>query len=137
MIAGGDDGKRNFVEKRIGEKQKLAFAGVLAMEPKVIIVGMIRFDGTPQEATSNSGIFTDSGLLPPFSVRVRDMAAQKGLNLPTMSEIGTADCWYTWPRQLAWMGFPSELIKWRNPTFGCNLGVGFYFRSPQLLYSRI
>ncbi|NHN32788.1 ATP-binding cassette domain-containing protein [Paenibacillus agricola] len=124
-----------------GEKQKLAIAGVLAMEPKVIIFdestsmldtksvqqihqimselhrnritivhvtneieeiftadrlvvmqkGMIRFDGTPQEAAGNSGVFTDSGLLPPFSVRMRDIATQKGLKLPAMSELELAD----------------------------------------------
>ncbi|GIO95968.1 energy-coupling factor transporter ATP-binding protein EcfA1 [Paenibacillus lautus] len=124
-----------------GEKQKLAIAGVLAMEPKVIIVdestsmldtesarqiheimselhrnrftliqvtheveeiftadrlavmhkGKIRFDGTPQEAASNSCVFTDSGLLPPFSVRMRDLAKQKGLNLPTMNEFEFGD----------------------------------------------
>lgn len=38
--------------------------------------------------------------------------------------------------QLAWMGFPSELIKWSDPTFGCNLGVGFDDHdAPQLLIS--
>ncbi|MBU5444729.1 ATP-binding cassette domain-containing protein [Paenibacillus sp. MSJ-34] len=124
-----------------GEKQKLALAGVLAMEPKVIIVdesasmldsksaqqiheimselhrnqvtliqvtheveeiftadrlvvmqkGMIRFDGTPQAAARNSSVFTDSGLLPPFSVRMRDVATLRGLNLPAMSEFEFAD----------------------------------------------
>lgn len=124
-----------------GEKQKLAIAGVLAMEPKVIIVdestsmldphsarqiheimselhrngytliqvtheveeiftadrlvvmqkGKIRFDGTPQEAAANSCVFTDSGLLPPFSVRMRDLAKQKGLNVPATNEFGFGD----------------------------------------------
>lgn len=124
-----------------GEKQKLAVAGVLAMEPKVIIVdesasmldakstqqlheilselhrnrftiiqvtneieeiftadrlvmmqnGMIRFNGTPQAAANHSSVFTDSGLLPPFSVRMHDIAAQKGLNLPVTSEFELAD----------------------------------------------
>ncbi|WP_049788731.1 ATP-binding cassette domain-containing protein [Paenibacillus sp. Y412MC10] len=124
-----------------GEKQKLAIAGVLAMEPKVIIVdestsmldtqsarhiheimselhrngytliqvtheveeiftadrlivmqkGKIRFDGTPQEAAANSCVFTDSGLLPPFSVRMRDLAKQKGLNVPATNEFEFGD----------------------------------------------
>ncbi|MGG4345692.1 ATP-binding cassette domain-containing protein [Paenibacillus lautus] len=124
-----------------GEKQKLAIAGVLAMEPKVIIVdestsmldtqsarhiheimselhrnrftliqvtheveeiftadrlvvmqkGKIRFDGTPQEAMVNSCVFSDSGLLPPFSVRMRDFAKQIGLNLPTTNEFEFGD----------------------------------------------
>jgi energy-coupling factor transporter ATPase len=124
-----------------GEKQKLALAGVLAMEPKVIIVdestsmldsqsarqiheilselhrdgftiiqvtheveeiftadrlvvmqkGKIQFDGTPEEAASNSCVFTDSGLLPPFSARMRDLAKQKGLNLPTTNEFEFGD----------------------------------------------
>jgi energy-coupling factor transport system ATP-binding protein len=124
-----------------GGKQKLAIAGVLAMEPKVIIFdestsmldnksaqyiyemmselhrnritivqvtneveeifsadrlvimqkGTIRFDGTPSEAASNSTVFTDSGLLPPFSVRMRDIAAQHGLQLRTVSELELAD----------------------------------------------
>lgn len=124
-----------------GEKQKLAVAGVLAMEPKVIIVdesasmldansaqqiykimselhrnrftivqvtneveeifnadrlivmqkGMIRFDGTPQEAAGNADVFMDSGLLPPFSVRMRDIAAQKGLELPAADKPELAD----------------------------------------------
>ncbi|GIP36086.1 energy-coupling factor transporter ATP-binding protein EcfA1 [Paenibacillus sp. J2TS4] len=124
-----------------GEKQKLAIAGVLAMEPKVIIFdestsmldpksaqqiyeiiselhrnrftivqvtndveeiftanrlvvmqkGTIRYDGTPKEAAGHSAVFTDSGILPPFSVRMRDIAAQKGLHLSTTSELGLAD----------------------------------------------
>lgn len=124
-----------------GEKQKLAIAGVLAMEPKVILFGestsmldpksaeqmyeimselhrnritivqvtneveeifpadrlvvmqrgMIRFDGTPKEAAGHSAIFTESGLLPPFSVRMRDIAAQKGLHFSTTSELQWMD----------------------------------------------
>ncbi|MGG3507735.1 ATP-binding cassette domain-containing protein [Paenibacillus lautus] len=124
-----------------GEKQKLALAGVLAMEPKVIIVdestsmldsqsarqiheilselhrdgftiiqvtheveeiftadrlvvmqkGKIQFDGTPEEAAANSCVFTDSGLLPPFSARMRDLAKQTGLSLPTTNEFEFGD----------------------------------------------
>lgn len=114
-----------------GEKQKLAIAGVLVMEPKVIVFdeaasmldmrsaqqlreimsklhqnkmtiiqvtndvedifladrlivmqhGWIRFDGTSQEAVDVSSIFTHSGLLPPFSTRMRDLGHTHKLEL--------------------------------------------------------
>ncbi|MFD0711389.1 ATP-binding cassette domain-containing protein [Paenibacillus sp. GCM10027626] len=124
-----------------GEKQKLAIAGILVMEPKIIIFdesasmldpqsakqiyeimselhhkgctiiqitheveeivtadrlvvmreGMIRFDGTPLEAAGRLAVFTDSGLLPPFSVRMHDIAAQRGLHWLNASEMEWAD----------------------------------------------
>ncbi|GAA0390859.1 ATP-binding cassette domain-containing protein [Paenibacillus motobuensis] len=111
-----------------GEKQKLAIAGILVIQPEVIIFdestsmldakctqqmhkvmyelyrkhctiiqvtndveeilncsrlvimhkGSIRFDGPPLEATNESSIFTNCCLLPPFSVRMRDIVANCG-----------------------------------------------------------